>query len=75
MLNHKRCYIIILKKFFSILCISLSMFYILFNSNIAYADDDNIKSYVENIFLPELFIDIVNSTKVSDFCTISYFFS
>ena len=24
---------------------------------------------------PELFIDIVNSTKVSDFCTISYFFS
>ncbi|WP_294153618.1 amidase domain-containing protein [uncultured Clostridium sp.] len=52
MLMNEYCPINIFKKLFSTLCIFLSIFYIFFNPYIALADDeDNIKSYVKNIFL------------------------
>lgn len=52
MLQYKNCHIIILKKFISILCIFFSIFYILFNPSVTFADEnDNVKSHVENIFL------------------------
>ena len=52
MLQYKNCHIIILKKFISILCIFFSIFYILFNPSVTFADEnDDIKSHVENIFL------------------------
>lgn len=52
MLQYKNCHIIILKKFISILCIFFSIFYILFNPSVTFADEnDDVKSHVENIFL------------------------
>ena len=52
MIVKKHCYIITIKKFFSLLCIFFSVFYITFNPLNVYADDDddNVKSSVNNIF-------------------------
>lgn len=52
MLKYKNYHIIIPKKFISILCVFFSIFYIFFNPSVTFADEnDDVKSYVENIFL------------------------